>query len=79
VLTSGTVRDNLRYARPAADDAEIEAAARAAAAHDFITQPPDGYDTFIGEGSSPSRPLIRPSPVIRAPRHGVRTAPVVIF
>jgi ABC-type multidrug transport system fused ATPase/permease subunit len=52
VLTSGTVRDNLRYARPAADDAEIEAAARAAAAHDFITQLPDGYDTFIGEGGA---------------------------
>jgi ABC-type multidrug transport system fused ATPase/permease subunit len=52
VLTSGTVRDNLRYARPAATDAEIEDAARAAAAHDFILELPAGYDTQIGEGGA---------------------------
>jgi ABC-type multidrug transport system fused ATPase/permease subunit len=52
VLISGTVRDNLRYARPAATDAEIEDAARAAAAHEFITQLADGYDTPVGEGGA---------------------------
>jgi len=52
VLTSGTIRDNLRYARPAASDAEIEAAARAAAAHEFITELPGAYDTVLGEGGA---------------------------
>jgi len=52
VLIAGTIRDNLRYARPGAIDAEIEAAARAAAAHEFITQLPDGYDTLIGDGGA---------------------------
>ena len=49
VLMSGTVRDNLRYGRADATDAELEAAARAAAAHDFITALPNGYDTELGE------------------------------
>jgi ATP-binding cassette subfamily B multidrug efflux pump len=49
VLFSGTVRDNLRYGRPEATDEEIEAAARAAQAHDFIMQLPQGYDTHIEE------------------------------
>jgi subfamily B ATP-binding cassette protein MsbA len=52
VLTSGTIRDNLRYARPAATDAEVEDAARAAAAHDFITELPGGYDTVVGDGGT---------------------------
>jgi ABC-type multidrug transport system fused ATPase/permease subunit len=52
VLTSGTIRDNLRYARPGATDAEIEDAARAAAAHDFILQLPHGYDTMVGDGAT---------------------------
>ncbi|HEX7836820.1 MAG TPA: ABC transporter ATP-binding protein [Kofleriaceae bacterium] len=52
VVISGTIRDNLRYARPDATDAEIASAARAAAAHDFITELPDGYDTVIGEGGA---------------------------
>jgi len=43
------VRDNLRYARPAATDTELEAAARAAAIHDTIAGLPDGYDTVVGE------------------------------
>src|SRR5690606_22987292 len=38
-----------RYGRPDASDAEVEAAARAAAADDFIRQLPQGYDTFLGE------------------------------
>jgi ABC-type multidrug transport system fused ATPase/permease subunit len=49
VLVSGTVRDNLRYGRPDADDGELERAAREADAHEFITTLPDGYDTVIGE------------------------------
>ena len=41
--------DNLRFARPGATDAEIEAAARAAHIHDLIASLPDGYDTLVGE------------------------------
>ncbi|MGI5438636.1 ABC transporter ATP-binding protein [Streptomyces shenzhenensis] len=48
-----TIRDNLRLARPDATDTEVEAAARAAHAHDFITHDlPDGYDTPVGERGS---------------------------
>jgi ATP-binding cassette subfamily B protein len=47
-LLHATVRDNLRHARPEADDTEIEAAARAARIHDLITSLPDGYDTMVG-------------------------------
>ncbi|WP_455749652.1 ABC transporter ATP-binding protein [Micromonospora chalcea] len=47
-LLHGTVRDNLRYARPDATDAEIEAAARAARIHDLVAALPDGYDTMVG-------------------------------
>ncbi|WP_412098955.1 ABC transporter ATP-binding protein [Micromonospora sp. BRA006-A] len=47
-LLHGTVRDNLRYARPDATDAEIEAAARAARIHDLVSALPDGYDTMVG-------------------------------
>ncbi|MFG3707055.1 ABC transporter ATP-binding protein [Micromonospora sp. NPDC047670] len=47
-LLHTTVRENLRYARPEATDAEIEAAARAAQIHDLIAGLPDGYDTVVG-------------------------------
>ncbi|MFD6609655.1 ABC transporter ATP-binding protein [Micromonospora chalcea] len=47
-LLHGTVRDNLRYARPDATDADIEAATRAARIHDLIAALPDGYDTMVG-------------------------------
>jgi ATP-binding cassette subfamily B protein len=47
-LLHTTVRENLRYAKPAATDAEIEAAARAAQIHDLIAGLPDGYDTMVG-------------------------------
>ena len=47
-LLHTTVRENLRYARPDATDAEIEDAARAAQIHDLITGLPDGYDTMVG-------------------------------
>jgi ATP-binding cassette subfamily B multidrug efflux pump len=49
VLFSGTVRDNIRYGRPDATDAEVAAAAQAAQAHDFIVALPDGYDTSLGQ------------------------------
>jgi ATP-binding cassette subfamily B protein len=47
-LLHTTVRENLRYARPSATDAEIEDAARAARVHDLIAALPDGYDTMVG-------------------------------
>ena len=47
-LLHATVRENLRYARPEATDAEIEQAARAAQIHDLIAGLPDGYDTMVG-------------------------------
>ncbi|MEU9579595.1 ABC transporter ATP-binding protein [Streptomyces chilikensis] len=48
-LFSESVRDNIAYGRPGATDEEIERAARAAQAHDFITALPDGYATKVGE------------------------------
>ena len=48
-LFDDSVRANIAYGRPAASEAEIVAAARAAAAHDFITALPEGYDTPVGE------------------------------
>jgi ATP-binding cassette, subfamily B, bacterial len=47
-LLHTTVRENLRYAKPSATDAEIEAAARAAQIHQLISSLPDGYDTTVG-------------------------------
>jgi ABC transporter fused permease/ATP-binding protein len=49
VLFSGTIRENIRYGRLDASDAEIEAAARAANADGFIREFPDSYDTLVGE------------------------------
>ena len=51
-LFDDTVRANIAYSRPGASDAEIEAAARAAAAHDFIAALPDGYATRVGEAGA---------------------------
>jgi ATP-binding cassette subfamily B protein len=48
-LFHATVRENLRFARPDATDAELEAAARAAQIHDLIASLPDGYETMVGE------------------------------
>jgi subfamily B ATP-binding cassette protein MsbA len=48
-LFSGTVRENIAYARPKATDADVQAAARAAHAHEFIERLPQGYETLVGE------------------------------
>ena len=48
-MFAGTVRDNIRYGKPDATDAEIEEAARRAEIHDEILAMPDGYDSYIGE------------------------------
>jgi ATP-binding cassette subfamily B protein len=52
LLFSGTIRENIRYGKLDATDDEIDEAAKAANAHEFITQLPDGYDTSIGERGS---------------------------
>jgi ATP-binding cassette subfamily B protein len=49
VLFGTTARENIRYGRPNASDADIEAAARAAGADEFIRELPQGYDTHLGE------------------------------
>lgn len=49
ILLNGTIRDNIAYGKPGASQEEIEAAARAANALEFIERFPDGYNTIIGE------------------------------
>ena len=49
VIFAASARDNIRFGDPDATDAQVEAAARAAAAHDFLTALPQGYDTYVGE------------------------------
>lgn len=49
VIFAASARENIRFGRPDATDAEVEAAAAAAAAHDFISALPEGYDSFVGE------------------------------
>jgi ATP-binding cassette subfamily B protein len=49
VLFAASARENIRYGRPGATDAEVERAAQAAAADEFIRELPQGYDTFLGE------------------------------
>ena len=49
VIFAASARENIRFGRPEATDAEVEEAARAAAAHDFLAALPDGYGTWVGE------------------------------
>ncbi|MGI9462353.1 MAG: ABCB family ABC transporter ATP-binding protein/permease [Aestuariivirgaceae bacterium] len=49
VLFNDTIRYNIRYGRPGASDAEVEAAAKLAQIHDFVMDTPDGYQTMVGE------------------------------
>ncbi len=49
VIFATSARENIRFGRPSASDAEVEAAARSAAAHDFLSRLPQGYDTYVGE------------------------------
>ncbi len=49
VIFATSARENIRFGRPEASDAEVEAAAKAAAAHGFLSALPDGYDTYVGE------------------------------
>ncbi|MEW8987615.1 MAG: ABC transporter ATP-binding protein, partial [Bacillus sp. (in: firmicutes)] len=49
ILFSGTIRDNIRYGKPNATQEDVEKAAKAACAHDFIMSMPDGYDTILGQ------------------------------
>ncbi len=51
-LFRGTIRDNIAYGRSDASDEDVQAAAKAAAAHDFIMEFPDGYETAVGERGS---------------------------
>ena len=51
-LFSGTISQNIAYAKPDASRAEVIRAAKAANAHDFVTNLPEGYDTIVGEGGT---------------------------
>ncbi|WP_225098076.1 ABC transporter ATP-binding protein [Streptomyces sp. CoH27] len=75
LILNGTVRENIACGRPGASADEIERAARNAAAHDFITALPDGYDTHIAPGTAAlsggqlqriaiARAMLRTSPVL---------------
>ncbi|MET3924072.1 ABC transporter transmembrane domain-containing protein [Devosia sp. 2618] len=48
-IFAGTIADNIRFGKPDASDAEVEAAARAALVHDFVVEMPLGYGTMVGE------------------------------
>jgi subfamily B ATP-binding cassette protein MsbA len=74
-LFEGTIRDNIRYGRPEATDAEVEAAARTAQADEFIRVQPRGYDTPVGENGvtlsggqrqrlSIARAVVRNAPIL---------------
>jgi len=77
VLFNDTIRYNIRYGRPEADDEAVEAAARAARIHDFAAGLPDGYETRVGErglklsGGEKQRVAIA--------RAILKDAPIVVF
>ncbi len=77
LLFAASVRDNIAQAAPSATDAEIEAAARLANAHDFITQLPRGYYTIIGErGATLSHGQRQRLAIARA---AIRKSPILIL
>ena len=49
VIFAASARDNIRFGRPGASDADVEAAAKAAAADEFLSALPEGYDSYVGE------------------------------
>ena len=74
-LFAGSARENIRFGDPSASDADVEAAARAAEAHDFIMALPEGYDTALGENAATlsggqrqrlaiARAILRKSPIL---------------
>lgn len=75
LILNGTIRENIECGRPGASDADVERAARSAAAHDFITALPRGYDTPIAPGTAAlsggqlkritiARAMLRAAPVL---------------
>ncbi|WP_406415162.1 ABC transporter ATP-binding protein [Streptomyces sp. NBC_01614] len=77
LILNGTVRDNIACGRPGASDEDIEQAARSAAAHDFITALPEGYDTHIAPGTAAlSGGQLKRLTIARAM---LRTAPVLVL
>jgi ATP-binding cassette subfamily B protein len=74
-LFAGSARENIRFGDPSATNADVEAAARAAEAHDFIVALPEGYDTALGENAATlsggqrqrlaiARAILRKSPIL---------------
>ena len=75
LILHGSIRENIECGRPGASDAEIEAAARAADAHDFVAELPEGYGTRIAPGTATlsggqlqriaiARAMLRAAPVL---------------
>jgi ATP-binding cassette subfamily B protein len=77
VLFATSVRENIAYGDPEATEAEIEAAARLANAHEFVSELPEGYDTVVGErGATLSGGQRQRIAIARA---AIRRAPIVIL
>ncbi len=76
-LFTGTVRDNIRYGRPDATDAEVEKAAKLTRAHSFIRRLPKGYDTVIeGDGANLSQGQRQ---LLNIARAAVAKAPILVL
>jgi ABC-type multidrug transport system fused ATPase/permease subunit len=76
-LFQTSIADNIRRGRPAATDAEVEAAARAAEIHDDVMAMPDGYETVVGHGA---RPLSRgEAQRVNIARAFLKNAPILLL